>query len=177
MRGQRVENPQNYRYVVSCDYGTVNPCVFLLWRFNPDETVSLVKEYYWDSRKEKRQKTDEQYYEDLAQFVRIGSEPVLVDSVIVDPSAASFIEVIRQRGAFNVWKANNEVIDGIRTTGNYLNADVIRIDPSCTATISEFHAYSWDDKARQDAVIKEHDHAMDAMRYFVMSSLRQEIRR
>lgn len=160
VRDTRTDEPQKYRYYISIDYGTANPTVFLLWRLNGNNTTSLVKEYYWDSRKENKQKTDEQYYQDLCQFAQIDGKEIYIESVIPDPSAASFIEVIRQRGRFNIRKADNTVLDGIRTTATYLNANKIFIDESCKNTINEFGAYSWDDKSNQDAVIKESDHCL-----------------
>jgi phage terminase large subunit len=38
---------------------------------------------------------------------------------------------------------------------------------SCEDTIREFALYRWDDKEGCDAPIKENDHAMDDIRYFV----------
>lgn len=175
VKNTAVEEPFKFRYFISIDYGTVNPTVFLLWRINNDGTACVVKEYYWNSRKENRQKTDEQYYEDLCSFCSIDGKTIFVEYVIPDPSAASFIELIRQRGRFSVRTANNTVLDGIRTTATYLNADRIIIDESCRNTIDEFGAYSWDSKAETDTVIKENDHAMDALRYFVMTVLRYEV--
>jgi hypothetical protein len=45
----------------------------------------------------------------------------------------------------------------------------------CVNTIREFGLYSWDEKASLngiDAVIKENDHAMDAVRYFCFTILK-----
>lgn len=43
--------------VISVDYGTTNPCVFLDHR-DDGKTVWVVNEYRWDSQREMRQKTD-----------------------------------------------------------------------------------------------------------------------
>ena len=37
----------------------------------------------------------------------------------------------------------------------------------CTDCIREFGLYRWDEKATMDRPIKENDHAMDDVRYFV----------
>ena len=159
------------RYFVSCDYGTINPCVFGLWRLH-DNTATMVKEYYFDSRKRGFQKTDEEYYEDLEAFV--GDTPV--EQIIIDPSAASFKETIRRHGRFSVKNANNDVLDGIRLTSSLLKSGHLFFDESCKNTKMEFGAYAWDEKATTDAVIKENDHSMDQMRYFVNTVLRREVR-
>lgn len=159
------------QYYIALDYGTVNPTAMGLWRLNGGVAI-MVKEYYYDSRKRKRQKTDEEYYADLERF----ADGFDIQRVIVDPSAASFKECIRRHGRFHVWDADNTVLDGIRLTGTLLQSDRLLFDESCTNTFEEFGAYLWDDKNAADAVIKENDHSMDQMRYFVQTVMRREIR-
>ena len=159
------------RFFVSCDYGTINPCVFGLWHVKGASAV-MVKEYYFDSRKKGRQKTDEEYYKDLEAFV--GDYPI--EQIIIDPSAASFKETIRRHGKFSVRNANNEVLDGIRNTSTLLKAGLLKFDKSCVNTRAEFGAYAWDEKSSVDAVIKENDHSMDQMRYLVQTVLRREVK-
>lgn len=148
-------------FYVSIDYGTVNPTAMGLWRLH-NGVATMVKEYYFDSRKEKRQKTDEEYYADLERFV----EGYDIERVIVDPSAASFKECMKRHGRFHVWDADNAVLDGIRLTGTLLQTGQLRFHESCTHTFAEFGAYMWDDKRAEDAVVKENDHSMDQIRYF-----------
>lgn len=100
-----------------------------------------------------------------------------VKSVIVDPSAASFIEVIRRNHRFTVRKAVNEVLPGIATTARYIQDSTIKLHRSCKDAIREFGLYRWDDKATEDKPIKENDHAMDDIRYFVMTILRHKVRK
>ena len=80
--------------------------------------------------------TDEEYASALANLAG-GRE---ISAVIVDPSAASFIEVLRRKG-WRVQKAEND-------------------------------EYVWDlSSGSKDRVRKEHDHAMDDMRYFAATVL------
>lgn len=157
-------------YYISLDYGTVNPTAMGLWRLHNGEAV-MEQEYYHDSRKTHRQKTDEEYYQDLEEFA--GDTPV--QRIIIDPSAASFKECIRRHGKFKVMDADNSVLDGIRFTGTLLSQGRIRIHSSCENTINEFRAYLWDGKSSEDAVVKENDHSMDQMRYFCYT-LRRKFR-
>ena len=87
--------------------------------------------------------------------------------VVVDPSAASFIETLRRKG-WQVMKADNDVADGIRVTADLLRQRRIVLCRPCRDCLRELAQYCWDEKAGKDAPRKEHDHAMDEMRYFAM---------
>lgn len=154
-------------YYVSIDYGTANPFSAGLW-FVTNTFAVRVKEYYYNSRETGRQKTDDEYFKDFLNL--IGERPI--KSVIVDPSALSFITLLR-RNKFNVIKAQNDVIDGIRVTDCYLNSKVLLINSKCKDSLREFKLYRWDEKSTdKDKVIKEFDHAMDDIRYFCNTVLK-----
>ena len=151
------------KYYVSCDYGTLNPTVFLLWGLN-DGVWYCIKEYYYSGRETKHQRTDEQYANELVKFL-----DGIKAQIIIDPSAASFITKLRSMG-FTVIKAQNDVLDGIRATQTALNLGQIKFSSKCSNVFKEFASYIWDITAEQrgeDKPVKEHDHSMDAMRYFV----------
>lgn len=168
--GCLVDNPpQGGQYYISCDYGTLNPFSAGLWCWD-GKTATRVAEYYYSGRQEQRHKTDEDYYTALEQLA--GDKPV--QAVIVDPSAASFIEVIRRHKRFPVRKAKNDVLAGINTTARFLQDGTIKIHRSCSACIREFGLYRWDEKAETDRPVKENDHAMDDIRYFAYTVLRQK---
>jgi PBSX family phage terminase large subunit len=168
--GCLVDNPpQGGRYYISCDYGTLNPFSAGLWCWD-GKTATRVAEYYYSGRQEQRHKTDEDYYTALEQLA--GDKPV--QAVIVDPSAASFIEVIRRHKRFPVRKAKNDVLAGINTTARFLQDGTIKIHRSCSACIREFGLYRWDEKTETDRPVKENDHAMDDIRYFAYTVLRQK---
>ena len=149
-------------YFISCDYGTVNPSSFGLWG-KKDGVWYRVNEYYFDSRSEGRQKTDSEHYEALCELA--GERKIT--AVIVDPSAASFIECIRRDGRFKVRPAKNDVIDGIRRVSDCLKSGNLKIAPTCKDSIREFGLYRWEENSAKDSVRKENDHAMDDIRYFV----------
>lgn len=163
--------PESGEYYISCDYGTLNPFSAGLWCWD-GKTATRIREYYYSGREEHRNKTDEEYYTELEKLV--GELPVI--SVIVDPSAASFIEVIKRHGKFNVRKAVNDVLPGIATTARYLRSGALKIHRSCKDAIREFGLYRWDEKSTEDRPIKENDHAMDDTRYFAMTVLRRKVR-
>lgn len=161
------EIPESGEYYISCDYGTLNPFSAGLWCVT-DKKAVRIREYYYSGREKQSSKTDEEYYAELEKLA--GELPV--ESVIVDPSAASFIETIRRHGKFSVRKAKNDVLDGIVTTSRYIKSWQIQICSCCKDAIREFGLYRWDDKATEDKPVKESDHAMDDIRYFCQTVLR-----
>lgn len=157
------------RYVISCDYGTVNPSSFGLWGLHSGVWHRL-KEYYYSSKREGVSRTDEEHYSALEEL----ADGKNISHVIVDPSAASFIECIRRHGKFRVVKANNDVVTGIRQVSAALKQNKLKFHKSCKDIIREFDLYRWSEKTGTDAPVKENDHAMDDMRYFVADTIASE---
>ena len=159
---------------VSVDYGTRNPTVFLLWQREKESVAETAgerwvckREYCWDGRARQRQKTDGEYAEDLLLF--LGDE--YLQTVIVDPSAASFITELRKRG-LSVERADNRVLDGIRSVSELLREGKLLFSQRCVQTLKEFRSYVWDESGSGvDKPVKDHDHCMDAVRYFVSTVL------
>ena len=152
------------KYYVSCDYGTQNPMTYGLWGLCKGIWYKT-KEYHYDGRKNSRQKTDDEYLDDLKEFIG----DISIRGIIVDPSAASFIALLK-KNRFKVLKAKNEVLDGIRNVARLLNEEKIKYNDCCKETFREYASYTWDEKATargEDKPNKENDHQMDGDRYFV----------
>lgn len=162
-----------YRRYISMDYGTINPCVFLDI-YDDGETIYIDREYYWDSKKQMRQKTDEEYAIDYTNFVEeIYTANDLTNigrpEGILDPSASSFKLALMKKGYF-ITEANNEVENGIRRVATLLGSKKLLIHSSCANLIKELSTYSWNQKISEkgkEEPIKQNDHACDALRYFV----------
>jgi PBSX family phage terminase large subunit len=156
-------------YWVSCDYGTQNPFALGLWG-RSGLTWYKIKEYHYDGRKKAVQKTDEEYLQDLEEFVAdVAATGAKVRRIIIDPSASSFITLLKQN-KWAVKKAKNDVLDGIRNMATALHKGWIKYSEDCIHTFREFSSYMWDEKKQErgeDAPKKEHDHHMDGDRYFV----------
>lgn len=157
----------DYSYQIWCDYGTTNPCVFLLVakkEIDGEPYYWVLKEYYYDSRMVGRQKTDKEYYSDLVDF--IGGR--IIEKVIIDPSAASFIAEIHSHDSLPVFEADNSVEDGIREMATAIHTGRFKVHKDCDNMLREFESYVWDEKASQrgeDKPLKANDHTMDAGRY------------
>ena len=182
-------------YDITIDYGTSNPTVFLLVGTTTKTirpSVWAEKEYYYNSVKEERQKTDSEYAKDLVYFVapftsnidsiieyRFGMEELLrlkserirdvpLVNIIIDPSAASFALELQRWGFTGIIDADNSVVDGIRTVSRVLKSRQAAICQDCKNLIKEMKSYRWDNKAQLigiDKPIKKFDHAPDAFRY------------
>ena len=151
------------KYIMSLDYGTQNAFAAILWGKYGDVWYAL-REYYYSGRDTGAQKTDEEYGEDIEKFVEDIDGNI---KVTVDPSAASFIALLRKKPKFSVLKADNDVADGIRETATAMQTGRIKISPDMTNWKKEVEGYVWDDTAQEDKPVKINDHLMDAMRYFV----------
>ena len=153
-------------YVISVDYGTVNPFSAGLWA-RRGESWHREDEFFFSSKDEGRQLTDEEYCDEIEKLAGERS----IAAVIVDPSAASFIRALGKRGKFPVIRGENDVLNGIRAVQSAFRSGKITIDPRCRDALREFSLYRWEENAKGDCVKKENDHAMDEIRYFVSTYL------
>lgn len=163
----------------SIDYGTTNPYSDLLIGLGVDQRLYVVSEYRWDSRAQRRKKTDAEYSQERRRWLAAVSQPqtnvigVSPEWTVVDPSAASYIEQLHRDGVSGVTPAENTVLDGIRTVSSLFAADRLRVHPSAVGLIEELPGYSWDDEAAEkgeDKPIKIDDHSCDALRYGVRTT-------
>lgn len=152
---------------VAVDYGTTNPMVFLDI-YDCGDLVLIDREYYYDSKKAGRQKTDSQYADDFDAFT---GGPDRIRYVVIDPSAASFRVELRNRG-YRIKEADNEVLDGIRLTATLIGRRILRVNAKCTNLIREVGSYVWNAKKSEkgkEEPVKKDDHALDAARYWTFS--------
>lgn len=158
------------RYIVGVDYGTTNPCSFVLIGHRPNHfpNIWLEKEYYWNSKDKGRQKTDSEYADDFIDFI----DGKHVSHIYIDPSAASFKQELRRRGVTGIYDADNDVLPGIRFVSQLLLDGSYKICSQCTHSIQEYHTYVWDESASkrgEDRPMKVNDHALDSQRYALYS--------
>lgn len=164
---------------VSIDYGTQNPFAAILWERKKLSTGDVwygTRGYYYSGKETGKQKTDTEYVDDMEEFLAPEIDTYMNNRnsdnisskirLIIDPSAASFIEAIRRRPWCKIIRADNDVADGIRQTATAIQTEKIKIDPSIKEWVQEAGNYVWDSK-KEDTVVKEKDHYMDGTRYFV----------
>ena len=163
--------PDTGDYYISIDYGTHNPFSAGLWCVTKTEAVRI-GEYYYCGREERKEKTPEEYYSEVKRLA--GGRDI--KCLIVDPSADAFIATVKKHHEFRVRGAVNDVLPGIQTTAEMIASGQLKIHESCEDAIREFGLYRWDEKAESDRVVKENDHAMDEIRYMVMTVLKKHFK-
>lgn len=161
-----IEYHRNSQYFVSIDYGTVNPFAIGVFEFDGRKST-MIKEFHHRGGSENRV-DNEKYYKQMCDT--IGNLPI--QYILVDPSAAGFIETIKKYAKYIVKGADNDVLNGIQEVTKYLNMGLLKIHESCVETLKEFEGYAWDDK-HDDEVIKENDHHMDLIRYYIWGIARK----
>lgn len=170
-------------YCISLDYGTSNPFAAMLWEKRQGVWYSS-KHIYYSGRDTGIQMTDDEYLSMLDRLINpiksqldrhvvnlwgVPTSEKRKIKVIIDPSAASFIALLRRSEWFLPYPADNSVLDGIRNTSNAIKRGLIKIHASCKDWIKEAQSYIWDDRSVVDAPVKDNDHLMDATRYFVQT--------
>lgn len=155
---------QSSSYYLSIDYGTMNPFAVGLMELQNSGRVRMLREGHYSGREKGVTIDNEAYY----KIIQETADGFPITSIIIDPSAAGMKATIRKYGEFTCTDGNNDVINGIQEVTKYLNLGMLQIHDSCIETKKEFGAYAWDEKAvGEDRVIKEYDHHMDLIRYFI----------
>lgn len=159
---------------ISLDYGTMNAFAAMLWEKHKDKWIAT-NGYYYSGRDTGVQKTDNEYVEALeAKFdkeitryrkrakeaEKIGGLPPEKIKVIIDPSAASFIALLRKRDWCKVVKADNDVLNGIRDTATCMNLKKFAVYKGLKEWQNEAGGYVWDEKAGTEAPLKVNDHCL-----------------
>lgn len=169
------------------DYGTANPFHAVLLGSGTDQKLYVLGEWRYDGRTQQRALDDGQYEERLRAWlsggagIRLPKGDQLVDAVdawpqriAIDPSAASFRALLRNRDWGGLHPADNSVLDGIRVVSSLLAAGrLLFVDGAAPELEREMLGYVWDPKAQkvgEDAPMKVDDHGPDALRYGVQAA-------
>lgn len=160
-------------WIAGIDVGTSNAFACVLIGVNTGRTTQtgrswwVEKEYYWDSKKMERQKTNSEYAEDLIEFF----DGYAIRAVYIDPSAAAMKAQLR-RAEIHCTDAENDVLEGIQVVTDEIKMGNLYICDTCPNLIREIESYVWDTKASEkgwDEPKKINDHAIDALRYAITS--------
>lgn len=186
-------NKINWDRIILVDVGTTNPQIYIDTFVHPN-TFEMFgdREYRWDSKVEGRQKTDEEYADDLIEFIRAQADGTY-NVVIVDPAAASFKAELYKRG-IKYLDADNTIMgtktgdedsqkkatQGVKLVQVGFAKNKIKINKkNCVEGIKELRSYRWDVKAKERGVeqpLKARDHFPDALRYGVNTYIKYTLR-
>ena len=144
-------------YIAGIDFGFTNPTAVIHIKRDGDDNYYVIGEWY------KTNRTDEQ----VGEYV----QSCHFNRVYPDPESPSAIEVLNHKGVevVEVVKNKDSISFGIDRIRSLLKQGKLHIHKSCVNLISEFETYSYPEKKpghnEQENPIKEHDHALDALRY------------
>lgn len=157
-------------FAVGVDYGTEHPTAGYALSLGRDgDTYRLYLHNEWSPNPTTRA-TD---YELATSFEEwTATLPHWPQFMYADPAAASFREELLRRN-ITTHRADNKVLDGIRTVDSLLMSDQLKIHADCTRLVEMIPGYVWDAKAAErgeDKPVKERDDEIDAARYTIFSS-------
>lgn len=169
--------PANFiEFLVGLDYGISNPFIASLWGLSGGVWY-ILKEFYWDSIKEKHQKSNPDYIEDMARLINWNGKPIYPRKILVPPEENGFIRDLKRAGQTRpnicgVDAADNKIMPGIEDVTTLLSLGKLKINRSCPATIHGLNNLLWDPKAQsqgKDMYLKggsgAPDHPVDMVRY------------
>ena len=153
------------RVIAGIDEGYTNPAVILAIGLDSDDRAHIIEEFY-----QRRVLQG-----DVVAAAARMREQYGINEFWADPSAAGLIAEM-QANNLPVMPANHAVMPGIQAVKARMAVQGdgmprLTVDPANVNTISEFESYVWKDGKRgmKDEPEKVNDHAMDALRYAVMS--------
>lgn len=148
-------------YIAGIDFGYRHPAAVIHVKKDIRGTYWVVNEWY------KTERTEEQ----IADYVK----SIGFNAVYADPESPSAISVLNRSGinVREVVKNKDSIINGIQLVRELLKQNKLKIHSSCINLISEFESYKYHDPKDgflKETPMKENDHALDALRYVIMSN-------
>jgi len=151
------------RIVVGQDEGYTNPAALVVIGMDADGRMHVLEEWYRSGQLEA----------DVIRAAEDINSRYQPEAFLLDPSAAK-LRAAMHTANVPVVSADNEVFSGIQKVQQRLaqagdGLPRLTVSPSCTDLIREFETYEWlsGSSGLKDQPKKEHDHALDALRYAV----------
>lgn len=163
--------PEDWQNNISIDPGLNNPLSCHFYAVDYDDNVYVVAEHYQAQK-------DIVYHADKIKKIgkslnwktdRFGRLNALIDSAANQKTLASsksVSELFMEQGINVNTKVNKDLFTGISRVKQYFKQNKIFIFKNCTNLIRELKGYWW---GKEDTPIKRDDHALDELRYFIMS--------
>ena len=144
-------------YRLGVDFGLNNPtAILLLGRTVGNEWVVLEEKYLPKT-------TLTEIYKSFVEIMLNRK----IKTIYLDPSALALKDKLKEMGIYNFRDANNSVKEGIQLVYDCFTSQKLFISENCVNLKGELFTYCYK-KDGSDDVVKEHDHACDALRYALM---------
>jgi len=177
---------RGYKFFTMLDHGLRNPTAILFGAVGPDDDIIIFHEYY---------QTDNLVYQNAQEYnsivkmfqeeLRAENREFIIDYMVGDPSTQNRDPItgtsIRQEyGENGVWYmlGNNDVRAGILRVKSVIGSGRLKVTENCTNLLREARTYKWKKpvsskvQARSNLLeepVKRNDHALDALRYGIMT--------
>ena len=152
-------------FTIGADFGTTNMTALLLSGVTVDDEVVILDEEYLEEASVRTGRIA------LQQLILRNNELTRgnIENIYIDPAAKVFKRELQETGFNNITSAKNDVEQGITKVKELFSLERLYITKKCTNLQAEFYAYKWNPKSSdgRNLVIKEHDHACDALRYLI----------
>jgi hypothetical protein len=163
-----MKNPDWPRFR-SIDFGYENPFVCLYLTVDDEDRAIIYKEYY------RRHRTVEQHASFLNEEEErsFGGGSGCYEYTTCDPSGASARATLLEKGIPTLAVRSN-VLHGLEAVRQQLRIrddgrPGLYVSSACVETIKEFNLYSYPESGDSEEPVKEYDHCMDALRYFIVN--------
>lgn len=149
------------------DFGYTNPTAIITIKKDYNNVYWITNEWY------QTRKTEDEVVDMVIQSK--------FNKVYPDPENASAIEAMRRKGVNirEVNKGKDSIISGIQKVRELFKQNRLMIHSSCINTIMEFESYAYPDTKGKITVdelpLGEYNHALDAIRYVIMSDIDNRI--
>lgn len=168
---------RNWGHFGMLDHGFTNPTAFLFGAFDGNGRVVIYDEYYYSNRLVKENA--------VAILKRYQDHGVTPQYIVGDPSTQNTDPIVGHsiqseyaQNGLSYGLANNDVKAGIERVFSRFKENQLFIARNCEKTIWELGRYRWAKFATektaaknnsQEVPMKKNDHAMDALRYGIVS--------
>lgn len=168
--------PKEWFNNISIDPGLNNPLSCHFYAVDYDDNIYVIAEHF-------EQGKDVCYHskkiKEIAKRLgwptdKNGNVSALIDSAANQRTLASIksvSELFYENGILVNTKVNKDIFTGISRVKQYFKSNKIYIFKNCPNLIREIKNYWW---GKDDVPIKKDDHALDELRYFVMSRPKTE---
>lgn len=149
-------------YIAGVDFGYKNPCAVMHIKRDGDDNYYVDDEWYKTERSE----------EQIADYVKSCN----FNRVYPDPENPSAVALLNEKGiaVIEVTKGKGSIKSGIDKLHLLFKMGKLKIHARCKNLIWELENYRYSDRKENhnedENPIKENDHAIDAMRYALMTN-------
>ena len=163
MPALHIRDPKNIKFkevIAGIDWGFNNPTAIVIIGIDSDNNLYVIDEYYKTGK----------ITAEIIEKCKFYQNKYNVRLWYPDPAEPDRLEEMKKAGLFprDVNKGKGSVSLGIDKVRSFIKTNQLKIFSTCKYIIDEFNIYCYAEDG-DDEPIKENDHALDALRYALMT--------